>query len=1539
MQLDKKFMLNSLSLSILSALAMPQAWAYQQGEGEIASVAAGEKVSAAADLSASQATAVVTGEINRSGNPVRVIWYGNANEKDGKIAQKGADNQGLIISSLTAKGADTAAGLWGNVIIEGQGNGIDVLGWSAHNNHDSVAYDLSQISNQRLIDSQVDLSGGKAETFGAVKSFATGNGISIVAAVDYGPGDPNAQTIDGMSGSTPSVIAAADTAPTGAIYREQRAAKTDESSTYDFLAKPKNAQVQVAALNNTGSIQASLHSSANAVTNQNDDFRAYAVKTVASGNAAALTTYVFTPRSGTWGFGEYAESSVNHHNTAQLERLDNSGMMSAQASLSGSQTPAFTHDIYTYTKAAGNGVSVAALSNNDMLNAYYVRAKGGAEHRAEARIDAVDNQGRIRGQLQQIANNNSTVENGAASIAEAFASGNGLSAYAESTSVRNQHTHAAIGKVNNLGEIAGAAHVVVEPDKATGDLSIETRGVGNGISAYSVKYLSKGSAEIGAIDNQGIIKGSISAKPGTSALAANHDIPEEEVKLFVADANTKNKYANHVPKNPPNSSAFSGTKTAYRADAEIFASGNGIVGFIGESANSDVRQGTTLGTIDNRGVISGYANLAHGFKSSGGVSSSGYQEVEFLLTGTGIAADRNITENITNMGLISGNHAAIITKGDAGFGKNNYSKSSYLAELQNYGLMAGTMIAGHYHKDKDGRNMITVANNAMRQPWQYYESSKEVLENFGTLIYLKQGLSVETVQETDARGRLKWVDKTIRHDDAQTIDRIVLGAGGKHNIAGTEYQIINGTLDASGKDSSFSASGDLSKSIINGAGIATGALAAHNDLQLNNVIVNGYKTGLYLGDGVTVNAQASLFNSNGFVVNRNQTPKAVLGSTGNNTLNLSGNSFVNGDMFFAAGDDKLWIADANVKINGRLIDMGDHDQGDTITFGTAGNSASTPIKVDYAIKNAENLLIDAPTRFTADARITGANLLTINDTLIYEVNGDKDHALYDDNRATPLNLNGKGKFSFDIADEDSELGNKVHFGGKGLSNNGVEFTTTRASKYAEMDSDGVVIFKDKPVTPQPPVNPTPQPPVNPTPQPPVNPTPQPPVNPTPQPPVNPAPQPPVNPTPQPPVNPAPQPPVNPAPQPPVNPTPQPPVNPTPQPPVNPAPQPPVNPAPQPPVNPTPQPPVNPTPQPPVNPAPQFNTFVSPYSDAYNSWLSSRTVAGNPNFLAASESLKDKNYAQANAAINAYLGAVVEHNIYGAVPQHAVLRLQHFRQHSLEGGKRLQAGEYLTKVGLATAREDFDNIAADHASTQLATAGLAYGINDQFTITANAGLSRDKLTGFQDSRLKGNSIYGSVAAITGVDNFTFTTGLAYAHSDLSGERYTGNGYDNHRFDADVKTNSFSLFGEAKYRLPLNEQFSLEPRAGLALNHVRINAQTENGAGALGLAKYSDNTLEASVGSNVVYTMPLAAGKLNAELGLDYVHTAGKAPMIATFKDGSNFALRTASQDNQLRIGAGLEYVSPTGLSLKTGLANSFGDGGKDLNAFFKIGFKF
>ncbi|MDO4435789.1 MAG: hypothetical protein Q4B71_05155, partial [Cardiobacteriaceae bacterium] len=1025
------FRLNTLSLGLLSIIsqsALAQALeSFDQDNpkpNEPAQVYQGEVVEKKETLSPiGGAGSSISHERNRTGNPVRVIWY------DG-VAQTGAINNGFIRASASGQGLanEDKTDFSGVVLADAIGNGIDAMGFVPHRRPDEVHIQLNDgITNKRLIQGSTTITGGNALLYGNVKSWASGNGVSVASSVDYGTG----ADVDGYSGATNS-----GKSPNVESYTENRK-KDDADASISDIDKPKNVSARLSKVENHSTITGSIitHGATNTRPDNDplssDNLSSLSAKATGSGNGISVITHAFQPKS---AGRDDSKKSNNHTNIAELGSVENTGWIEGKALLSGGQ---YGKETYVYSEASGNGISVAALNNNNPLPD---SISGHASHQTTAQISSLNNSGRILAHTQAIAKDNSPHRKIQGSNADAytFASGNAVSVYAE-TSESDSHTSpvkALLGNVENTGQMQGS--IELQAGNGTGYLDALTKGSGNGLIAYAHPPKpddGKGMASIGNIHNQGIVAGSVKSKAGISSYGTVTVTEAQPLKIIVADTQNPRKLPLHLPTTPADSTVTSGMEH-FRADNTVYASGNGIVGSVGLMArvnHGGNRYGASLGNIDNSGVISGYADLYHGFKSGGSRSSRGFQEITFALVGSGIALDNTFQSALQNTGIISGNHAALMAEGNTGFSRNytDPTANAYTGTINNYGLMAGTMILGTYHYSADYRQRT----ESMSQPFRYYElpNPPSQFQNLGQLVRLKAGATGDN-------------RSTTRHDDDQTIASIENGTGGVVSINGKDYTIING--DIQGTDSSHETSESaLQYHIVNGVGAAKGALVATQDLDLNNSIVNGLVTAVKLEGDVKFNAQDSTLNTNGFAIKGTDENKrlALLGDDGNQSALFSGKSFINGNMHFGAGDDSLTLEGGELKINGNIIDMGEGNN--TITLD--GNT--TPLKVDYALLNANTLNLNGTVHFTAEGKFQNPTDATINiaDTVIYEVNSPTEHAWFDatGNKRT-YTIKGDGKM---LIDADRLFGNAtsdtIDFGKVDLAFGGDECTATGGARF------------------------------------------------------------------------------------------------------------------------------------------------------------------------------------------------------------------------------------------------------------------------------------------------------------------------------------------------------------------------------------------------------------------------------------------------------------------------------------------------------------
>ena len=404
-----------------------------------------------------------------------------------------------------------------------------------------------------------------------------------------------------------------------------------------------------------------------------------------------------------------------------VARVHNSGSVSGNITARAQQlkrplnknsyTPQF-YDISLIT--SGNGVSMANYIETPDKYTY------SQEKQNHVHLGSLDNSGSLRGQA--------TLEGGTRTTHTYTASkgsGNGVSLFASTGRFAKNAIRVALDNVNNDGHISGQIRQISgnnsgynSPHMMSGS---EATGSGNGISVYQAT----GNPSLTAlenINNEGIIQGHIETRAGTvySSAQRGQTIPEKRARLVVSDGKTIADYykPNPTPEKPASAGDDNyGTFANFHADSDVRASGNGISVQYASGVGADVNSGASLGDITNSGVISGYAENYHGY-------ARGYGRVSTLNSGAGIATDRKITSNITNRGIISGNHAAILAKGRVNDSQSirepNLEPGYEPGKIQNYGLMAGSMIAGSYRAGVGnldlgaGDDTLTIADNSVR---------------------------------------------------------------------------------------------------------------------------------------------------------------------------------------------------------------------------------------------------------------------------------------------------------------------------------------------------------------------------------------------------------------------------------------------------------------------------------------------------------------------------------------------------------------------------------------------------------------------------------------------------------------------------------------------------------------------------------------------------------------------------------------------------------------------------------------------------------
>lgn len=324
--------------------------------------------------------------------------------------------------------------------------------------------------------------------------------------------------------------------------------------------------------------------------------------------------------------------------------------------------------------------------------------------------------------------------------------------------------------------------------------------------------------------------------------------------------------------------------------------------------------------VNNNGIINGYSYYTKASKFENWIRRSG----------NGIST-AGVIETINNNGTVSGYHGPIDSPSARYIGNGIYTKGTItegtitkvIESITNNGVVKGSenaiLITTNTAPGEDiiTNNGILAGRNIVRKA--SVTQDEHGIPTYENISYTNNGIAI-----------------TLNPDNSGNISSITNGTGG---LVG-EKTIINGNI--SGTDSSILAT-NLTTSdnlIINGAGVAKGALVVNKDTNLTNSIVNGYNTAVYIEEGKTITATNTTFNGGGFGTFNEVTQKldyaaVIKGDIGNNTLEILGNSIINGKVDLGAGDDIFKVSD-KAQING-AVDLGAGNDNLLVSNGTQIN--------------------------------------------------------------------------------------------------------------------------------------------------------------------------------------------------------------------------------------------------------------------------------------------------------------------------------------------------------------------------------------------------------------------------------------------------------------------------------------------------------------------------------------------------------------------------------------------------------------------------
>lgn len=420
-------------------------------------------------------------------------------QRDGSLI-----NNGLLRGSIKADGEDTKneKSKKGEIIVTAQGNGVSSVGYSPYSNKNDIDKKIDSVSNKGYISGEANLTGGNAERFGSIEEvYSSANGISGLALSDFGDtatgGSGDSGIVDGPGGATRSgrsksaslLSTKALASKTTEKISENKIGEIKKTDPKDFYGK--NSKFTLGDITNSETIsgKAILKTKEGYIRKDSKAFGGNlaishqwrTINATSTGNGISNLAYISTVDRYT-----YSEDKVNG---SYIKSIKNSGIISGNVEAT---TGSGATQTTIRASVTGNGISSAAYSNN------FVKSL------TEATIDKIENNGTISGRLKAQVGNNTARGFHEYSNAIITGSANGVSVYSRSSNGQMKNSRAVIGELTNSGSISG--NLYAKAGSGYGEVKSDVKSSGNGVAIYTESSTKK-ETKIGSIDNKGMITG------------------------------------------------------------------------------------------------------------------------------------------------------------------------------------------------------------------------------------------------------------------------------------------------------------------------------------------------------------------------------------------------------------------------------------------------------------------------------------------------------------------------------------------------------------------------------------------------------------------------------------------------------------------------------------------------------------------------------------------------------------------------------------------------------------------------------------------------------------------------------------------------------------------------------------------------------------------------------------------------------------------------------------------------------------------------
>lgn len=413
-------------------------------------------------------------------------------------------NNGILKGSIKADGEDTKneKSKKGEIIVTTQGNGVLGVGYSPYSNKNDIDKKIDSVSNKGYISGEANLTGGNAERFGSIEEvYSTANGISGLALSDFGDtatgGSGDSGIVDGAGGASRSGRSKSVSLLSTKVLASKTIEKISENKIgeikktepKDFYGKNNKFTLGDITNSETISGKAILKTKEGYVRKDSEAFGGNlamshqwrTINATSTGNGISNLAYITTIDRYT-----YSENKVNG---SYIKSVKNSGIISGNVEAT---TGSGATQTTIRASVTGNGISSAAYSNN------FVKSL------TEATIDKIENNGIISGRLKAEVGNNTARGFHEYSNAIITGSANGVSVYSRSSNGQMKNSRAVIGELTNSGSISG--NLYARAGSGYGEVKSDVKSSGNGVAIYTESSTKK-ETKIGSVDNKGMITG------------------------------------------------------------------------------------------------------------------------------------------------------------------------------------------------------------------------------------------------------------------------------------------------------------------------------------------------------------------------------------------------------------------------------------------------------------------------------------------------------------------------------------------------------------------------------------------------------------------------------------------------------------------------------------------------------------------------------------------------------------------------------------------------------------------------------------------------------------------------------------------------------------------------------------------------------------------------------------------------------------------------------------------------------------------------